>query len=132
MRVFLSAILVFFALCFLAPLLFIPIMAVSGSASYVVDLPGITPQHGTLNMNTVPSLTILMIFAIPLAAVIGGIFLAALKILKGDGTGRGGQSDLEETRLIQELHRGLRRMEERVDALETLLMEKPTHRKSHE
>ncbi len=81
---------------------------------------------------SVPSITIFMLFAIPLAAIIGGVFLAALKILKGDGTGRGGESDLEETRLIQELHRGLRRMEERVDALETLLMEKPTHRKTHE
>lgn len=73
-----------------------------------------------------------MIFAIPLAAIIGGVFLVALKILKGDGSRRSGEADVEETRLIQELHRGLTRLEERVESLETLLLEKSKDRKTHE
>ncbi len=80
----------------------------------------------------VQSLTIFMIFAIPLAAIVGGIFLAALKILKGDGSRHGAQSDAEETRLIQELNRGLTRLEERVEALETLLTEQTDRRKTHD
>ena len=75
---------------------------------------------------------VIMLFAIPLAAIIGGVLLAALKILKGNWGERGGASDVEETRLIQELHRGLNRMEERVESLETLLMEKSDRRKTHD
>ncbi len=131
MRVIFSAILALLAVCCLAALLLIPMLAVFGHTSQLAYPPGTALQPGTVNMN-VESLTIFMIFAIPLAAVVGGIFLAALKILKGNGSGRGGQADQEETRLIQELHRGLRRMEDRVDALETLMMEKSTHRKTHD
>lgn len=80
-----------------------------------------------------PNLVVpLMVFAIPLAAIVGGVFLVALKILKGDGPRRNGRSEIEETRMIQELHRDLTRMEERVEALETLLLEKSKHGKTHE
>ena len=80
----------------------------------------------------VSELTIFMVFAIPLAAIIGGIFLAALKILKGDSARRGAEADAEETRLIQEINRGLTRLEERVEALETLLLEQTDRRKTHD
>ncbi len=67
-------------------------------------------------------LAIVMIFAIPIVAIIGGIFLSALKILKGEGSS--GKMTAEETRLIQEVHRGLQKMEDRIEALETLLMDR--------
>lgn|GEM_PF-562299 len=69
-------------------------------------------------------LIILMIFGIPLAAVIGGCVISALKIVKGDPTQRDRQARDLETRLIQEIHHGLSRMEERVEALETLLLDR--------
>ena len=133
MRVILSAILALVALCCLAALLlmFAPMAAVSGNANYVIHLPEIAHPQGALNMSPFPFIVI-MLFAIPLAAIIGGVLLATLKILKGNGGARGGASDVEETRLIQELHRGLNRMEERVESLETLLMEKSDRRKTHE
>jgi len=69
-------------------------------------------------------LAIVMVFGIPLAAIIGGFLIAALKILKGGSTERDRQARDRETRLIQEIHHGLSRMEERVEALETLLLDR--------
>jgi len=69
-------------------------------------------------------LAIIMIFGIPLAAIIGGCVISALKILKGDSTQRDKQTRDRETKLIQEIHHGLSRMEERVEALETILLDR--------
>ncbi|MFA6242156.1 MAG: hypothetical protein WC655_14575 [Candidatus Hydrogenedentales bacterium] len=61
---------------------------------------------------------------IPLVAITGGIFLAALKIIKGGGGKRDLRETSDETRLIQDIYHGLMKMEERVEALETLLLER--------
>jgi phage shock protein B len=46
-----------------------------------------------------------------------------IKILKG-GTSRTGQKfQAEEARMIQEIYQGLSRMEKRVEALETIILE---------
>lgn len=71
----------------------------------------------------VAELTIVMVFGIPLVAIIGGISLAALQILKG---GRGAGDDQpqgNESRIIQQIYQGLERLEERVESLETLVLE---------
>lgn len=36
-------------------------------------------------------------------------------------------STIDETRMIQEMHRGFLRMDERIDALETILLERDKH-----
>ena len=69
----------------------------------------------------VATLAVFMMFSIPLVAVIGGLGLVALKIMRG---GRDSSRDLEDTRLIQEMLRQLQKMEERVGALETILLDK--------
>jgi len=61
---------------------------------------------------------------IPLAAVVGGIFLAALRILKGESRRKSDSNDAEEARMIQDIYHGLTKMEQRVEALETLLLDK--------
>ncbi len=61
---------------------------------------------------------------IPLVAVVGAIFLAALLILRGGSRRVGRELQAEETRLIQDIYHGLLKMEERVEALETLLLER--------
>ena len=53
-------------------------------------------------------------------AVIGGPILMSIKLLKG-GTTRKDQA--EDSKIIQEIYQGLSRMEERVEALETILMD---------
>ncbi len=53
-------------------------------------------------------------------AVIGGTILMSIKLLKG-GTTRKDQA--EDSKTIQEIYQGLSRMEERVEALETILLD---------
>ncbi len=45
-----------------------------------------------------------------------------VKAARGGGSKKSKQADMEETQLIQEIHHGLTRMEDRVEALETLLL----------
>jgi len=70
------------------------------------------------------SLVLLLIFGPIFAAVVGGIFIKALKIWKGISPEQSQQLRAEETRLMQELYQGLSRMEERVEALETILLDR--------
>jgi hypothetical protein len=60
-------------------------------------------------------------------AIIGGLGLLALKILR---SGQNSARELEDTRLIQEMHRQLRKMEDRVGSLETILLDKDRKGKS--
>ncbi len=53
-------------------------------------------------------------------AVIGGTILMSIKLLKG-GTSRKDQA--EDSKIIQEIYQGLSRMEERVESLETILLD---------
>jgi phage shock protein B len=56
-------------------------------------------------------------------AVIGSTILIAIKILKG-GVSRQGQKFQAEARMIQEIYQGLSRMEERVESLETIILDR--------
>jgi phage shock protein B len=57
-------------------------------------------------------------------ATVCGTVLLAMKMRQGGLTRAGREAQAEETRLIQDLHRGMARLESRVDALETLLLER--------
>jgi phage shock protein B len=72
----------------------------------------------------VGTLTVLLVFAIPIVARVGGLAIAALNILKGSGGPRSQRQDAEETRMVQTIYNELSRMEERIEALETLLIER--------
>jgi len=53
------------------------------------------------------------------------IFAFILGILKlRQGSGKNKERDAEDTKTIQELYQGFERMEERVESLETLLLDK--------
>ena len=67
--------------------------------------------------------------SILLLAIIGSTILMAIKILKGGLTRKGRQDESQEARMIQEIYQGLSRMEERVDALETIIIDH--ERKDH-
>lgn len=56
-------------------------------------------------------------------AIIGGTILMAIKILKGGVSRKNQNKQAEEARLIQEIYQGFARMEERVEALETILLD---------
>ncbi|MBN1517634.1 hypothetical protein JXA32_13810 [Candidatus Sumerlaeota bacterium] len=70
-----------------------------------------------------PIIAICLIFGIPIVAIICGSLVEALKVIKGESGGKNAKLSEDETRLIQELHQGLLRMEKRIEALETILLE---------
>jgi phage shock protein B len=65
---------------------------------------------------------------IPIVAIMGFVFLAALKILRDilrpGPAATSARDQAQEARLIQDIYHGLLKMEERVEALETLLLER--------
>ena len=65
---------------------------------------------------------LLMIIVVVL--LMGALMLAALRFLTGRGRKRDGASSEEETRMMQEIYHGLAELGERVEALETLLVER--------
>jgi phage shock protein B len=78
----------------------------------------------------------LMIFFGSLVLILGticGTILFAIKIRHGGLSSRSREAQGEETRMIQEIYQGLSRMEARVEALETILMEhQEREQKSHD
>jgi hypothetical protein len=55
-------------------------------------------------------------------AILGSTVLMAIRIVKGGLTPRSKKLEAEEIKTIQEIYRGLSRMEERVEALESILL----------
>ena len=64
-------------------------------------------------------------------AVIGSTILMGLKIVKGGVRPQEQKTQTDEARIIQEIYQGLARMENRVEVLETLIIEKETDRKEN-
>ena len=54
-------------------------------------------------------------------ALIPGTILLVIKLFRGGGSS---QSQTEETKMIQEIYKGLSRLEQRVESLETILLDK--------
>ncbi len=71
------------------------------------------------------TLAVLFIFGIPFMAVAGGILIKALRIVTGTPSRRDQKRLLaDEAKQMQELYQGLVRMEGRIEALETLLLDR--------
>ena len=72
-----------------------------------------------------PFIVVIVFGSIVLAlAVIGSTILMGLKILRGGVSQRGQKSQSDEAKIIQEIYQGLARMEDRVESLETILLER--------
>ena len=74
-------------------------------------------------MNTVFIVAIVFGSMVALAALVCGTVLALVKTRRSGLTAAGRKAQTDEAAVIQELYRGLSRMEKRVEALETILME---------
>jgi hypothetical protein len=57
-------------------------------------------------------------------AIVGSTILMAIKILKGGVSRDEQKKQSEEARIIQEIYQGLSKMEERMDALETIILDR--------
>lgn len=75
-------------------------------------------------MHTVMLLAVIFGGTVIVLAIIGGTILMAIKILKGGLSRSSQQSQAEGTRIIQEIYDGLSRMEQRVEALETIILDR--------
>jgi phage shock protein B len=71
-------------------------------------------------------LTMVIIMGTTLIGLIAlGVFvLIGMKIAKGGRSSKGLRPQDDEVRMIQEIYQGLARMEQRVEALETILVER--------
>ena len=67
---------------------------------------------------------IVSLLSVPILIVIGVFGLLALKMLRGGRSAEASEQGAEETRLIQDVYHGLQKMEQRVEALETILLAK--------
>ena len=57
-------------------------------------------------------------------AIIGSTILMAIKIIKGGASRKGQQYQADEAKIIQEIYQGLLKMEQRVEALETIILDR--------
>ena len=75
-------------------------------------------------MNGILILAIIFGGSVLALALIGSTTLMAIKIIKSGISRKGQNVQTEETKMIQEIYQGFSRMEERVEALETLILER--------
>ncbi|MFO7723990.1 MAG: hypothetical protein R6V45_00455 [Oceanipulchritudo sp.] len=76
----------------------------------------------------VPIFIVFIVVGLP---VMAGTLIALARILKGQSGGKGGKrsgSDREEAEIMQEINRSVSRLEKRIDALETIVLETPPRR----
>jgi len=83
-------------------------------------------MHGVLVVAIVFGGSVLVV------AIIGSTILMAIKILKGGLSRKGQRVQSEEARMIQEIYQGLSRMEARVEALETIILDRERKDLNHE
>ena len=65
-----------------------------------------------------------LFFVIVLVIVSGIIVIKVLKTVRGDADSQSPENRAEEVRLMQELNQSLMRMEQRVEALETIVLDR--------
>jgi phage shock protein B len=73
-------------------------------------------------MNT-GTLAVLLVFGIPIIAIISEAIIRVLKILT-DQKKSGGKMNADEVQIIQDLNKGFTRLEERVESLETIMLDR--------
>ena len=57
-------------------------------------------------------------------AIIGSTTLIGISIVKGGVSRKGQKFQADEAKMIQEIYKGLSRMEQRVEALETIILDR--------
>lgn len=55
--------------------------------------------------------------------IVCGTLICLVKILRGGGGKKRRQTEAEEARLIQQIHRDVTRLESRIESIETIVME---------
>ena len=74
-------------------------------------------------------LTAVLIVGIIFGSILTGLFIISNLLGKVLGTRGGGRLSDEESQIMQEIFYGLKKMEERIDSLETILLDRDQRRK---
>ena len=71
-------------------------------------------------------LIVLIVFAglVLSLGIVGGTILMSIRLRHGGLSKKDRKQQVDETEMIQEIYSGLSRMEKRIDALETILMDR--------
>ena len=77
-----------------------------------------------MTMQGIIALSIIFGGSVLTLAIIGSTILMAIKFFKGGVSGKSRQDQADEAKMIQEIYKGLSRMEERVEALETIILDR--------
>lgn len=80
--------------------------------------------------NFIPVLTICLSFVLVSFMLLGGMLIGFAKVMRGGAGKQNKERDAVETREFQEMQRGFSRMEQRIEALETLMLD--AHKESAE
>ena len=83
-------------------------------------------------MNSVFVVAIVFAGLVLALAIIGSTILMGIRIAKGGLSRKGQAYQADETRIIQEIYQGLSKMEDRIDALETILLDRDRKGKKDE
>jgi phage shock protein B len=75
-------------------------------------------------MHGILVLSIIFGGAVLALAIVGSTILMGIKLFKGKVSSKDRQDQTDEAKMIQEIYRGLSQMEARVEALETILLER--------
>ena len=76
-----------------------------------------------MDINTIAIIAVSGVVAVMVLGTLGCTMYLIIKAFRGGGTKRSGKVEAEETRLIQEIHHGLVKMDRRIESLETLLFD---------
>jgi hypothetical protein len=74
-------------------------------------------------------LTAVLIIAIIFGSILTGLFIISNLLGKVLGTRGGSRLSDEESQIMQEIFYGLKKLEERIESLETILIERDSRRK---
>ena len=75
-------------------------------------------------MQVVMGLVVILGGSVLALAIVGGTILMAIKILKGGLSRTDQKTQAEEAKMVQEIYEGLSRMEQRVESLETIILDR--------
>ena len=74
-------------------------------------------------MHVIGILSIIFGGSVLILAIVGSTILMAIKIIRGGVSRKGQKLQAEEAKMIQEIYHGYLKMEKRVEALETIILD---------
>ena len=83
-----------------------------------------------MDFNLIAIIAISGVVTVMHLATLGAMTYLIIRAFRGGSSRRSGKTEAEETRLIQEIHHGLVKMERRVESLETFLLDSERKKRS--